>query len=236
MKRIVSVLILVAIAVTPVLAIDISVGASLGLGLPFLRGSDYEEAQKTLDAFVDAGGSLDESKLAFAPQIDAVISMIPFLSLETGVGFLSSKETQSVSVMGATVDTEFMRSEIVIPTMIRCSYEYPMQLGMATAGVTYLSVGTKLGIPLGSYMTSKADLPAVGIDQEIDAAPVVLDLAVAVGQEFKLGEKNYLGIRVGYDFNLLAPYDEEDPEAVSSDLSDLRHDNLLFGLTYRYMF
>ncbi len=236
MKRIVLVLILMAIVVAPALAIDISVGGSFGLGLPILRGSDYDDVQKTLESFEDAGGDLDEDKIAFYPQIDAVISMIPFLSLETGVGFLSSKETQSVSIMGATVDTDFMRTEIVIPTMVRGSFEYPLQLGLASAGVTYISVGTKLGIPLASYMTYKGDIPGASFDQEIDAAPVVLDVAFAIGQEFRLGEKNYIGIRVAYDLNVLAPYDEEDVDAVSSDLSDLRHDNLLFGITYRYMF
>ncbi len=228
--------VLLIIAVIPVLSIDVSVGGSFGLGLPLFRGSAYEEIQSSLGQLGGFGGSAEESKFAYAPQIDAVIVFNPFVAVETGVGFLSSVETRTVSIFGGSTESVMKRTQITIPVMIRGSYEYGLDLGPISSGITYLSAGAKLGLPVASYSTSTGSVLGVTFSDEVDAASFVLDIAFAVGQEFKFAEKHFLGMRVGYDLNVLTPLDEDATSNLSGSDVELFHDNLLFGITYRYMF
>ncbi len=234
MKKIVCIAILVTIALTGVFAIDLSVGGSMGLGLSFLGGDDYDEYDEAYKTLESAGLTVDESRLAFSPQFDVLVAFTPRFSLETGIALLHSKESREFNYMGEILNMEATRTQLTVPALLRTSFEYPVSLGKISAGITYFSAGVKMGIPIDTYMKQriKTSSPPIDAKPEIDSAPFVLDFAIAIGQEFRITKSHHIGLRIGYDFNLTAPFDKDDPDA--GDSVDLYHNTLLFGITYRY--
>jgi len=221
MKKVIFVMIAMFAISTAIYAVEVSVGASIGLGPTFLRGEDA----KTLDEMYRKAYG-EPMGVHFYPQFDVMIEFLPYLALETGLG---SKVISAVSYQETgnpnSEQANFQKFlNINVPLMLRGQYEYSL-------GVSYISVGVRLGFDvLGFDYHFSSDLDG---SQEtiLEGSPFNMDIAFAVGQEFRLGDANYLGIRIGYDLNVVRPYDTTNIEEFG-----LFHDDLTFSITYRYAF
>ena len=187
---------------------EISVGGSFGAGLPILRGDNVELPD-------------DTSKLATKTKVDVMIEFMPFLALETGLGFKTSTFSMPE---GGTVETHYSRKEIFIPVMARGQYEYNL-------GVSYISAGVNLGFPVSkNYVYSTVDGEEVEGGFGVESSGFAMDVALALGTEFRLGTAHYLGVRLSYDINVVAAHDTTDFSNV------LNQDDFTAGVTYRYAF
>ncbi len=236
MKKIGCVLLVLFIAITSAFAVEVSVGGSLNLGLPVLGGENYDAILESFDDLEDLGLDVNDSAFAIAPQFDVLIMFTPNFALETGLGFLSSKKFGEVTYLGENMKVAAVRNQMTIPLLGRGSYEYPVSAGVITSGVSYISTGLKLSFAFGDYYIAEINMPSAGlVDTAIlKAASVIIDFTLAIGQEFKIGSDNCVGLRIGYDFNITDVFETHD--GVASSAIDLKHNNLLFGVTYRYMF
>jgi len=99
-----------------------------------------------------------------------------------------------------------------IPLMLRGQYEYNL-------GVTYASAGVKFAL-LNAY------------------TDFTMDASFAIGQEFRLGDANYLGIRIGYDLNVVKYPDTVTTSFIFTQITrDINvPSDLSFSITYRYAF
>ena len=146
---------------------------------------------------------------------------MPFLALETGLGF----KTSTLSVpYGGKVEKHYSRKEVFIPVMARGQYEYDL-------GVSYISAGVNLGFPVAkNYFYGTVDGEEVDGDGGVESSGFAMDVALALGTEFRLGTAHYLGVRLSYDINVVAPYDTTGLNNI------LNQDDFTAGITYRYAF
>lgn len=99
-----------------------------------------------------------------------------------------------------------------------------------------------LGCGAGIYseLFYKASFNVTGIDFSENASAVNLDIAFSLGSEYRIAGAHYVGLRLGYDLNVLSPLDAEKyADAISgtaSDFEDIYQDNFSASLTYRYAF
>ncbi len=231
---------------TSAYALDISLGGAFGVGLPIFRGLDYKKRMGNVGLLKETFPNFKKTTFAIVPQVDLMLEFIPFLALETGLGFKYSTLNYSDSIQDGDIKTGgkiVTRSEFFIPVMLRSQFEYKL-------GVTYISAGVKLGIPVSDYLLQENEYPTLNNKKIIIAKASVftLDIAFALGQEFKIANSHYLGVRVGYDMNVLRPYATsagvvaESGDTVPSeaetmlDDTDWFQDNFAVALTYRYTF
>ena len=212
-------------------AVEISVGASSGFGVPFFRGKDAKGFVSALETM--SGTDKPLVSIAIPARIDLMVEILPFLALETGIGY------DNVGMMYATTfgflgESTFVinKSQIYIPVMLRGQYEYEM-------GLTYASVGVKLGIPLGDeYLGGFEGLFAsTGDVLSLKTSKFSMDVSFAIGQEFRLGDANYLGIRVAYDLNVIQNFDTDQLKKTAwAEYESHFMDDVEFLVTYRYAF
>ena len=221
-------------------AVEYSLGFSTGGGFPIFRGED--DYSKNIDDLIS---SIDDNpfkrKVTIDTSIDVMVAFLPYLALETGIGYKFSSYMNmggSSSILSTTTATGFItRNEVYIPIMLRGQYEYKI-------GVTYLSAGVKMGFGLSDYhdltLTSAGIIGGLGVQATIKQSPISLDVAFSLGQEFKVKERHFLGLRVNYDLNVVAPYavsDRDDPkEGTFFNDVDFSHDDFSVEFTYRYVF
>ena len=212
---------------------EISVGSSfLGIGFGVFRG---KYAQIIEDNAKDNNTKLNTSSVSFMPviQADVMIEFLPFLALETGLGFGVSSYTAEVKKIDSP-EYIFTRSEFRIPIMIRGQFELEKFL-------FYGSFGTKLGIQLSeNYITIKTETAdSEDITEIKNARGFTVDIAFAIGGEFRVVDSHYAGLRVGYDINVLSPMVGVNTTSFSIgdfDANSTFHDNFNVSLTYRYAF
>ncbi len=226
-------------------AVEISVGGSLAGGFPIVRGKDYSDRFK---GFMELGYKYKRCRMPFtlAPQFDVMFQFIPYLALETGLGFKYSTEQLAFhngpgsSKPGGSDNNFYIwkRSQVYIPIMLRGQYEYKI-------GATYFSAGVKLGFPVVEDYISEGHTDSVWnevnqVKSNYKSALFVLDIALSLGQEFKIATSHYLGFRINYDINVLSPYATSSIDDYKADTmlddTDLFHDDLTIALTYRYAF
>ena len=195
---------------------EISVGGSFGAGLPILRGDNVELPD-------------DISKLATKTKVDVMIEFMPFLALETGLGFKTSSLTQEFDEGGQTLKSVTGRKEIFIPIMARGQYEYNL-------GVSYISAGVNLGFPVDHYSTGYLNDEEIDKDRDSDSASFTMDIAFAVGTEFRIAKSHYVGLRLAYDLNVLPVYTLSDAQKDNPNRTDTFMDDFSAGITYRYAF
>ncbi len=205
-------------------AVEVSLGTSFQpLGFNFLRGSD---ARSFINDMKSDGleSTLD---LLFESRIDVMIEILPYLALETGIGqrlsmnFYDGTIPIVEGVLEAGARTTIQRLEFTVPIMIRGQYEFERQL-------LYASVGVKLGIPMtNSYVTTS--MPLFDIEEDLLDSKFSMDVSFALGLEGRLGDANYLGVRLSYDLNVIKPFDNK-------EIDDFYHDSFGAALTYRYAF
>ena len=226
-------------------AVEYSLGFSTGGGFPIFRGEDGIDYIKNIDDTISA---LDDDpfkrKVTTDTSIDVLVAFLPYLALETGIGYkFSSYMSMGSSLYFGTVTTataSITRNEVYIPIMVRGQYEYEI-------GVTYLSAGVKLGFGLTDYydltVTSVGFPGGAGVQGTIKQSPISLDVAFSLGQEFKVKERHFLGLRANYDLNVIAPYAVSERDSQGSLESgtmlkgiDWYHDDFSVEFTYRYVF
>ena len=246
LNKLLCIIIALIVVNTSAYALDISLGGSFGAGGPIFRGLDYKKSMGNVDLLKETFPNFKKTTFAIVPQVDLMLEFIPFLALETGLGFKYSTLNYSDSIQAGDIKAGgkiATRSEIFIPVMLRSQFEYKL-------GVTYISTGLKIGIPVSDYLLQENEYPSFNKKKIIIAKASVftLDIAFAVGQEFKIANSHYLGIRVGYDMNVLRPYATSVAVVVESgdtvpseeetmlDDTDWFQDNFAVALTYRYTF
>ena len=209
-------------------AVEISVGASTGLDISFLRGKDAKDFDSMLETISEESRSSGGGVLS---KIDLMIEVLPFLAIETGLGYESTGigYRHEELFQGVVLN----KVQMFVPVMLRGQYEYKL-------GVSYASVGVKLGFPLLPYMPYGSDDIYFGFDSpfdEIKSSKFSMDVSFAIGQEFRLGDANYLGIRIGYDLNVIQNFDAEQFKNAGLEAYESHFmDDVEFALTYRYAF
>ncbi len=232
MKKKISVLVLFIVMVSASFAVDFSIGTSFGIGFPNLRGSDYEKTIDEMDIAEakDPGLDFDDEEISLSPRIDVLMEFTPYLALETGLGFKYSQEYYDAVSAAGKIKFKFNRTELYIPIMLRGQIPYAINAGFLTGGLTFLSAGVKLGTGFGDYYEAEVVSLTEPRYENNKAAPFIMDIALSLGQEFKLGSSHFVGLRVNYDINILQPFDDE------GYAIDLTHDDFTVALSYRYAF
>lgn len=254
MKKIFLVLSIMLIS-TSIYAIEVSVGFSApGIGLGILRGDGVlNAANLATERSGSSEGMEQKLTISFAPafQTGIMIEVLPFLALETGIGYTMStvmyENEYITTVNGATVDASaqllFTKTEITIPFMFRLQHEF-------RRFVMYGAVGVKLGIPVSKgYLSEQTLIDGVlNVYFPEDASSVSMDISFSLGGEFRIASSHYLGLRLGYDLNVISPFDAEKyadarNQALNatykinaSDYKDIYHDSFGASVTYRYAF
>ena len=206
-------------------ALETSIGLSWGIGGTVNRG----EASDDFNAIMEGLG-LNSSglPLVLVPQVNVMLEFTPFLALETGVEvnfsvaytYATDSDENTLFPFLSRKTIGFHRYAVGVPIMVRGQYEWSRVL-------VYGSVGPKIfGIVSGNYATGDEEFKDY-LDMFEDRY-FSIDMAFALGVEFRLGDANYLGLRGNYNVNVLAP--------ATFNGKDLYHDNWNVGITYRYAF
>ncbi len=204
-------------------AIEVSFGASLRyLGMGIIRGDD---ANLLGDTLVDFGlDEIDPVSFFHGGQLDMMVELAPYFAFETGIGYsVSTFAFEGRTIGGVKAEVIFKREEVTIPFLLRLQVETRNQVYYAAAGV-------RLGIPVTeNYAEVNASL--FGKSQSIDVldSEFALDVSFALGVENRLIGSHYLGARMGYDMNVISPFDNK-------EMDDFYHDDFYGSLTYRYAF
>lgn len=217
MKKILLLCILIISISSMTYALDLSVGGSFGAGIPVFRGDDSTNLLKSMESgFGDIAMNFTTKT-----KIDFMVEIMPYFAIETGIGY----KTSSFAYEKDNAEAFLARLEIFIPIMLRAQYEYEL-------GVAYLAAGVNLGFPaFENYYGARVS----GLDDNTaKSSNFDMDISFALGQEFRLGKANYIGLRVAYDLNVVRPY------ATSGSLFpsdyDMFQDDFTVAVTYRYAF
>ncbi|MGL4985689.1 MAG: outer membrane beta-barrel protein [Treponemataceae bacterium] len=208
-------------------AIDFSVGVTAGgLGPSFIRGEEYKLAKES-----DVKVTNDPS-LVFAPavSVNAVLEFVPFLGLEAGLGFGTAKAGLKYTSDSETLKVYSEFTELMIPIMLR------LQLPVANFNI-YAGVGANLNIVLsGKAVSSNSDGKETIKLEKGYYNGFVVDLVFALGAEYAIAQKHFVGLRAQYNLGLMdrVGYGYEGAEKPSK--AAVLSDALAFSLTYRYKF
>ncbi|MGL4982465.1 MAG: outer membrane beta-barrel protein [Treponemataceae bacterium] len=212
-------------------AMDFSVGVTAGgLGPSFIRGEELKLAEITNSLF--GATTKNNASLVFSPAVsaNAVLEFIPYLGLEAGVGFGISKPGYKSTMGGEEIKNIYEFMELMIPIMLR------FQLPVANFNI-YAGVGANLNIVL-SGKSSGFDMEEGKVTVEKmekdEYAGFVVDLVFALGAEYAIAQKHFVGLRAQYNLGLMDRRGYEDGEKPSKAL--VLADALAFSLTYRYKF
>ena len=202
-------------------AVEFSLGSSFGGSVPFFRGSDSKDFTSILEA---TSGDTKPSRGGFHYQADLMLEFSPYFAIETGLGYSMSSITYSDERL-ITVDNQ----NLYIPIMLRGQYEW-------TRNTFYVSAGVKLGFPMGrEYLSGIYIQPR--LTPSIEKSKFSMDASFAIGSELRIGKANYLGIRIGYDLNVIQTFDKKEFEKyVPSNPVNNFIDDVNFSVTYRYAF
>ena len=205
-------------------AVETSLGGSVGYGISYLRGDFRDTITETAEKL---SGRDKPSSYLIASTIDVMIEILPYLAIETGLGY----DEGGISYLEKNNATHsrviFNNSKLYIPLMLRAQYEYKL-------GVTYASVGVKFAFPQGDDFLSITE--PLDNNYGMLNSDFAMDVAFAIGQEFRLGDANYVGVRIGYDLNVLSPLDKNQFADIGQETPSLFMDDIEFALTYRYAF
>lgn len=237
-------------------AVDFSIGITAGgWGPTFVRGTSDDAKMfnnKDEDKFDGFKRPLNYN-MAFAPvaQITGQVDIIPFFGIELGLGY--SMKSIGFSFDGQDSDGKDVVSgykmsinQLSIPLLLKGQYEIADMVNI------YVGVGPKFNFNiLAPTRTEYTD----GKKNETDDNPYKaekeeynmfdMDLSFAIGAEYKIAGAHYLGLRVGYDMNLLGTMKEYKryEDTTTGDWVDKYEgrnkfyaDDLAISLTYRYKF
>lgn len=218
-KKLLCMSVVIALIAGQLYAIDISIGiSSPGYGVGVLRGENGEDFVNIVDAF----GFKEDTNLSFFPmaQFNLLFEFSPYLGLETGIGYGRSILTWS---RGEAI-IDLYRDGLIIPLMGRSQFS----LGIFNF---YVMFGPKFVIPLkDEYYTRINQDGTTDSANNYEENRFTMDLGFALGSEIKLGSL-FLGLRVGYDFNVVSPVKAE--QSSGADVS-WYHDVFCSSITLRY--
>ena len=243
MKKIFLVLSMMFISVN-IYGVETSIGLSTpGFGLGFLRGSDAKRIIDNLEESPATGVSGYEKvfglSLSPAVQLNVMVEFLPFIAIETGVGWRTSSIIYKHEQNYIRTDVTFTRNEIIVPIMLRFQHEFERF-------VIYGSAGVLLGIPLSKTYEFRHVFLSDNISEafsntnDYNSSPFNMDVSFALGGEFRVASAHYIGLRLGYDLNVLSPLNAKEIAAEKGepeeDFKSWYHDNFNLSLSYRYAF
>lgn len=197
-KRIACISLAIALIMGQIHAFDFSMGASFGMGMPVFRGEDAKEMMDKID---DRGYKKDNNLFSLSPtfQMDLLFGFSKYIALETGVGYRGYKQEWD---SGSTTAVRIYSQNLIIPVMLRGQFPF----GIFSL---YASIGPKFNISFTDKLYfDSLDAPK-GIGTVAEGNSFLIDLGFAIGFEIKLG-RIYMGLRGGYDLNLMSPMDISD--------------------------
>lgn len=233
MKKVFMLLVILVLTVVSVFAVDISIGGSLGLGFPVLRGDDYDSMKEGLASSYGKEPSI--SQFTIAPQFDAMFEFNDYFALETGFGYENSKKSLKIKDSGITSIISANSNSIQIPLIARGQIKYDLDWGFINKGITFFGLGFDLGIGFGDYLVTKIS----GGTQNIEIVTAerlnfIADFVITLGQEFQFAENHYFGVRFNADIALDNPVKKDLGNGIDPAKNDIRQDDIIFGFTYRY--
>lgn len=211
-------------------AVDFSIGATLGgWGPTFGRGKEYKDSTS---GDTKAAGIPYSMAFAQVADVRAFVDIIPYFGIEAGVGYAMKSLATKYEVGSDKYVGQFNLNQISIPIFFKGQYEIANMVNV------YLGVGPKFNINLGGNITSYLNDKKVGdevkLEKEVYNA-FDMDLTIALGAEYKIAEVHYLGLRVGYDINLLGSFKTQNEDG-KYETSKYYIDDLAIALSYRYKF
>ena len=211
-------------------AVEVSVGASMQIGASALRGDDFNDYENYIKS-LDLNGPFS---IGFIPSIDLMLEFTPYLALETGLQYQNSVVRYDnidgyipvlfplPNIKGTVL---FIENAIAIPLMARFQHEWSRVL-------LYGSIGPKFFIPITDYVSQNHIDDKIGTLPNIESRSFYMDVAFALGAEFRVGDANYIGIRTSYDLNVISPI----KSIGGAEVKSFYNDAWAIGLTYRYAF
>ena len=182
-------------------AVEVSVGTSISLGVGLWNNNGGQYVIDNPDFF----------------DFDVMVEFMPYFALETGIDFNYVITSFGENAFGVTTPSVSILTGTV-PIMFRGQYENE-------TGVVYASAGIKLGYSGGSVsvgtITGIFGIPETDYLRDDG---FTMDVAFALGYEWRVGDANYLGLRVYYDLNVIKKH------------KDFSYDNTGLAFTYRYAF
>ena len=99
-------------------AVEVSVGGSAGFGVPFFRGKDAKDFTSMLENM--SGSPYPFMSFSIPARLDLMIEVLPFLAIETGVGYENTGMMYNLS-LGLLKSSTFVinKSQVYIPVMLR---------------------------------------------------------------------------------------------------------------------
>ena len=200
-KKLLFVLVVLFAISTASYAVETSIGTKIiGLGVGLWNNNEGQYA-------IDNPGTLD---------FDVMVEFMPYFSLETGAILTLYNLSEGENAFGIiTPDVSIFA--ISVPIMFRGQYENE-------TGVVYASVGIKAGYFFSTMTTKGTDIIGFPNNDYSNDDRFSMDVAFALGYEWRLGDANYLGLRANYDLNVI------------KQRRDFSYDSTGLVLTYRYAF
>lgn len=218
------VLILIIISST-VYGVQFSLGINtVGLGPTFQRGDDYTKATEDMKNSGKTGiknaGYINSTHIAF--QID----FAKHFSTEFGVGYNFREFSLKFNLSGERYENRSYFNSVSIPLIFKVQYEF----------LNFVNLYAGLG-PIFNFNISANNLTykngiRISNNKFIDSEYNVFDMDInfVLGVEFNIMRSSYIGIRSGYNLNVLSPI------KTGGERSKYYVDALIFHITYRYVF
>ncbi len=220
-------------------SVDVSFSGQLGAGTPVLRSS-FATVQKAVALQNGDFGIKSYKEAIFNVQGQGIIllEITPFLATEFGLGLRYSQQFTAHKNASVENSTNFQRFELTLPINFRAQFSYPLDSLLFDYMTTYATIGPKISFPFLYGYTEDI----LGSEYQGFAGSVNLDLSFSVGQEVRIMQGFFAGIRVSYDLNLvdtisksLAQGDSDTEENFIDNYGKTYHDDFTVYLTIRKM-
>ena len=181
-------------------ALETSIGTQTGLGVGLWNNNGGQYV-------------IDNPNLI---EFNVMVEFMPYFALETGIDINNFTLDSGKNAFGVTTPKVSIFTATV-PIMFRGQYENE-------TGVVYASAGIKLGFAGGYVATTTMGIFGYPITNYLRDDGFTMDVAFALGYEWRVGDANYLGLRANYDLNVIKQH------------KDFSYDNTRLAFTYRYAF
>ncbi|MGL4985892.1 MAG: outer membrane beta-barrel protein [Treponemataceae bacterium] len=225
MKKLTAItIILVLSTFTLIFGTEFSIGTVLGgFGTTSARGSGYKDFldENGYESFVGVPYSMSFSPMA---DIRGQIDILKYMGIEFGVGY-SQKSLGFYKDDGTDYYIyKYTFPNISIPIMIKG--QIPINRNILFYAGAGVRMGFNTNLSVITYKNQKKEEPDC-YSQKYNVFD--LDVMIAMGTEYVFANTHYLGIRVGYDFNMVGSLRDNQQET-----RKIYVDNLAISLTYRY--
>ncbi len=236
-KKTVFILLSFILFISNIYTLDISLLGQLGAGTPILR-SPFATVQKAVAMQNGDFGIKSYQSAIFNTQgqVMSLFEFNPFFAMELGLGLRYSQQQTSYKNESIENSTKFQRFDFTVPVNFRVQYSYSLNSKNFEHMITYASIGPKISVP---FLTGYTE-DILGSSYEGSVNSVNIDLSFSLGQEIKVIQDYFVGIRVSYDLNLidtvsesLAQRDSDTEENFVNNYGNTYHDDFTVYLTFR---